>query len=859
MDGGLFTPYKAIGVVTNTTPFALNALGTAKFLTVSLGNSFQVLRCDHLSTVAASPTLSRPIRALAVSGLLTYTAVGPDVVVWRKTKRVATLAGRVGAADVALLLVLGDLLLVASGDLLTVWEITATKGSGSAGSKLRTERAGELQLGDGGAPFTASAIAHPPTYLNKVVVGSSEGRLQLWNVRSEKCVHEFSALGSALSVGAAGDDGGSAKRARTAGGNPNLRLDDDDESGAAAVTAIEPSPVLDIAGVGLEDGSVLLVNLRLDSIVMRFRHHGSPSVTSLSFQSNRLVSGCDTGDIAVWDLAHKDGGRLHTVMRSAHHGAVVALAFLAGEPLLISSGADNAVRCWIFDSVDGEPRVLRQREGHAEPPSVLQYYIGQGTLRSDDADPRVCQILTGSPDQTFRVVHTARDAQCGEFSQGKLARRAANLGVSIRELRLPAVTAIAASDTRGRDWSDIVTCHRGVAHARLWSFRRRALAPVVLRCPENSLAGTAMSIGEERRAAATSCTISICGNMAFVGTSRGGVHCFNVQSGRVRRTFYRPSKRKTSSSKKSAHGSAVTGIACGGLNRLLITSAVDGRIRVWRISTGVCVSTIVVGLDAEQMAAVDLQEESEHAGLGNSVAVGVGKLALHRSSALLAAACDDLVIRVWDCSTEAFSSNAGSSSATTVATAENGFAPTLVRYFEGHTGRITDVVWSEDARWIISSAADSSVRVWDVPSSRCVQWMTFEHSVTALALSPDNQYLATAHAHSNGVFLWANRQHFDRVFLEPDPEEPTPMLLPRVRASERGQEDGDDEEQRSEDSDDSMSSEEVEEESDENSADEEKEEDSMAVEDDDVKTNDVRLFTVLPSPLFDPAHTHTHL
>ena len=98
MDGGLFTPYKAIGVVTNTTPFALNALGTAKFLTVSLGNSFQVLRCDHLSTVAASPTLSRPIRALAVSGLLTYTAVGPDVVVWRKTKRVATLAGRVGAA-----------------------------------------------------------------------------------------------------------------------------------------------------------------------------------------------------------------------------------------------------------------------------------------------------------------------------------------------------------------------------------------------------------------------------------------------------------------------------------------------------------------------------------------------------------------------------------------------------------------------------------------------------------------------------------------------------------------------------------------------------------------------------------------
>ena len=104
--------------------------------------------------------------------------------------------------------------------------------------------------------------------------------------------------------------------------------------------------------------------------------------------------------------------------------------------------------------------------------------------------------------------------------------------------------------------------------------------------------GVAASIGAERRTAATACTISICGNMAFVGTSRGGVHCFNVQSGRVRRTYHRPSRSSASvksKSKKAAHGSAVTGVKCGGLNRLLFTSAVDGRVRVWRIATGECV------------------------------------------------------------------------------------------------------------------------------------------------------------------------------------------------------------------------------------------------------------------------------
>ena len=485
----LFSPYKAVGVVTVPgVPFALNALGTAKFMTVSTGRSFQVMNCDHLSTVAASPPLPLPIRAIAVNGVLTYTATGADVVVWRKTKRVATLAGRLGAGDVDLLLVLGDLLLVASGETLTVWEITATAGSGSAGSALRTERAAELILGEGESPFTPTAIAHPPTYLNKVVVGSAEGRLQLWNVRSEKMVHEFRALRASAILELSAEtvattstaSGAAAKRARSRGFAAAAPA-----AGDAAVTVLEPSPVLDVTGVGLADGSVLLLNLRTDSVVMRFRHHGAPAITALSFQTNRLVSASDCGDIAVWDLAHKDGGRLQTVLRSAHHGAVSALAFLAGEPLLLSSGADNAVKCWVFDSIDGEPRVLRSREGHAEPPSVLQYYIGQGTLRAEDSDPRVCQILTGSSDQTFRVVHTARDAQSTEFSQGKLARRAANLGVPVRELRLPAVTAIAASDTRGRDWSDIVTCHRGVAHARLWSFRKRALAPVVLRCPDN--------------------------------------------------------------------------------------------------------------------------------------------------------------------------------------------------------------------------------------------------------------------------------------------------------------------------------------------------------------------------------------
>jgi WD40 repeat protein len=45
----------------------------------------------------------------------------------------------------------------------------------------------------------------------------------------------------------------------------------------------------------------------------------------------------------------------------------------------------------------------------------------------------------------------------------------------------------------------------------------------------------------------------------------------------------------------------------------------------------------------------------------------------------------------------------------------------LVRTFRGHSGRITDLVVSEDRRWLVSAAEDGTVRVWDVPAARVLQ------------------------------------------------------------------------------------------------------------------------------------------
>jgi U3 small nucleolar RNA-associated protein 21 len=60
-------------------------------------------------------------------------------------------------------------------------------------------------------------MAHPDTYLNKVVLGSAEGRLQLWNFATARQLYEFEGCGS-------------------------------------GVACLAPSPALDVVGMGLADG-----------------------------------------------------------------------------------------------------------------------------------------------------------------------------------------------------------------------------------------------------------------------------------------------------------------------------------------------------------------------------------------------------------------------------------------------------------------------------------------------------------------------------------------------------------------------------------------------------------------------------
>lgn len=55
-----------------------------------------------------------------------------------------------------------------------------------------------------------------------------------------------------------------------------------------------------------------------------------------------LATASSNGHIALWDL--NAGGRLLHLVRGAHDGAVSSIEWVPGQPLLVSSGADNSVK-----------------------------------------------------------------------------------------------------------------------------------------------------------------------------------------------------------------------------------------------------------------------------------------------------------------------------------------------------------------------------------------------------------------------------------------------------------------------------------------------------------------------------------
>ena len=529
---------------------------------------------------------------------------------------------------------------------------------------------------------------------------------RLWNIRSGKRVYAYKNRGSAVSV-------------------------------------VVQSPAVDVVAVGRVDGSIQLLDLRLDEVLVQFSQ--SAPVTGLAFNTDErpvvkgksggsralLVSSGTDGGLVVWDL---DSAQRVSVMARAHDEAICGLAFLPNEPLLVSASEDNVLKMWIFDQELPKARLLKRREGHSRPPSKVRFY-GE----SDN-------ILSASRDGSFRMFHCWREQQNCALSQ-KAARAA-----------LKPICDIAMCPWRQKDWANVITSHQADPAAHAWSIYSKKLSTLHLR-PDGPQArsGDRTSLRGSMHPETVSVAVSSCGNFALCGTDAGVVFKYNLQSGRLRGHFpkalrYRRMKRQKSGGGsvkvdvieergyaageeilvdgKAMHEGPVYGVEVDALNAVLITGGFDGTLRFWDFRTHKLIKTMNMGSPVDH-------------------------LEINRSAGLVVFSCDDLVARAVDLVTKE-----------------------VIRSFRGHSARITDLCITADARWVVSSSEDTSVRVWDVPTGRCIEWMEFPESVTSVSFSADQRMLAMAHANSVGISLWVNNAHFGSSVVRSIAKKPIKMLLP---------------------------------------------------------------------------------
>ena len=398
------------------------------------------------------------------------------------------------------------------------------------------------------------------------------------------------------------------------------------------------------------NGSVIIHNIRTDKTLLHFKTGQKPT-TSISFRTDGLGAGEDgrmagvmatsndtDGAVTIWDL--NSGGRIMGVLRGAHTppaidkavgGGINKIDFLPGQPVLVTGGLDNSLKTWIFDEspFSAVPRILHSREGHAGLVSRLKFLPSD----ADGADAGGKWIISSGTDKSLWGWSLRRDGQSTELSQGNIRKKAKKMGLlgstygyreqttSLDDLKAPEISCIAVSLNRdggigaapgatsiwsstntntikGPDatvlaatgWESVVTGHKGDKFARTWFWGRKKAGRWMFPTSDGGIV--------------TSVAISPCGTFALVGSSKGAIDMFNLQSGHHRQHY--PKKLTLDQAKRHAqqigqqrvveqnskgkfaagagkHVDAVTGITVDSLNRTVISCGLDGKLKVSRL------------------------------------------------------------------------------------------------------------------------------------------------------------------------------------------------------------------------------------------------------------------------------------
>ncbi|KAH0541505.1 hypothetical protein FGG08_004046 [Glutinoglossum americanum] len=753
-ESRIFTPFRTIGLISPTSvPFSSVPLGKTTFqITTSVGRCLQTydLRRGLNLVFLTRPQTEGDITAVTSWKDKVFAAWSSGakigISVFKRGKQIDELETPDDLDEpVHQLLIFGSWIVGCCSAKIVVWR----SANYEYYTTLAPPRSGRRDTGT----ILSGGISSMPTFLNKIFAGRGDGGVEIWNVSTGKLVYTI--------LPPSPDCGG--------------------------VTALQQAPALSLLAIAYANGLLIIHDIRTDETVIQLNSGQKSRVDSISFRTDGLgagddgrragvmaTAGADSGDVTLWDL--NNGGRVVGILRGAHNppsaiggrvsGGVNKVEFLPGQPIIVTSGLDNAIKSWRFDEspYSAIPHILHSRSGHAAPVRNLHFL----PVNSDGADDGGKWLLSAGGDRSLWAWSLRKDGQSTEMSQGHIKKRAKKLGIlgadssstaTLEDLKAPEITCIATSlnrdggmgtkansggavwanktgggssgaagDTSGSattGWESVITGHKGDRFARTWFWGKKKAGRWALETGDG---------GEVKSVA-----ISPCGTFALVGSSLGSINMFNLQSGLPRQRF--PAKLTPAQARRAKLGKAsdtvvdlsrslkkfglgegkhtdsVSGLAVDGLNRVVISCGLDGKLKFWDFAAGLLI------------------DEMDWSSI-----TSIKGLRYHRPSDLIALSCGDLSIRVVDVETKK-----------------------VIRELRGCGQEINDFCFSNDGRWIIAASADSVVRVWDLPTGHLIDAIRLQSACTALAFSETGEFLATAHAEGVGVNIWNNRTLFTHV------------------------------------------------------------------------------------------------
>ncbi|KAJ1673979.1 rRNA-processing protein utp21, partial [Spiromyces aspiralis] len=178
----IFEPFRTLGYVAGEVPHSIQMRGQDAFLTTSIGKSFHVYDIETLNLLFVGPHLYEDITSVISSGEHTYVAAGGKLVVCHRGKKITEIENT-GRSPLRSLMIFGEHIVGYDDEgRISIWD-----------SKTQDLFA---QIALPKSDFHISCMLHPSTYLNKLLLGSISGRLEIWNIKTRKRIYEIKSFGS---------------------------------------------------------------------------------------------------------------------------------------------------------------------------------------------------------------------------------------------------------------------------------------------------------------------------------------------------------------------------------------------------------------------------------------------------------------------------------------------------------------------------------------------------------------------------------------------------------------------------------------------------------------------------------------